>query len=85
MLIIDNIDDDIKMVRINDYLPSSNDGLILFIICLINVAISAVCRYILKLSEMDFSEAIKLLRESLEDEDLAEQEAVAVKLLEKLT
>lgn len=84
LLIIDNIDDNTEMARINNYLPRSNDGLILFTTRSMDVAISAARRHILKLRQMNSDEAAQFFRISLLDETLVEATLVA-RLLEELT
>jgi tetratricopeptide (TPR) repeat protein len=85
LLIVDNIDDQTLMATMNNYLPRSEHGAILFTTRSMDIAIFSARKHILKLVEMRSDEATQFLKSSLIVKELAEDETVVARLLQELT
>ena len=91
LLIVDNADDmeivtGSKQVRgIADYLPHSNEGLVLFTTRTQEAAVALARSHVIKLEAMSRQEAVDLLKASLIRKDLLNSDSNTTDLLDELT
>ena len=93
LLIVDNADDmDIlygsgpgESVGIADYLPESDDGLIVFTTRYQEAAVALAGGDVIELEEISRGEAVSFLEKSLIRKDVLDNEAITIELLDELT
>lgn len=94
LIIVDNADDprillesdgNAQLARLIDYIPHSNAGSVLFTTRSRKVATALSQPYVLKVDDMDLSEARQLLARRLSRQALLDDEAAVNELLESLT